>query len=761
MGSLRGPIPMNQIPRPHTAPTAAEIRALTRNLLRGCRCIFTAATLLTVAVGSKGAGAAGAAGPEDWPYSRPVDAPPPEVKSADRVVNPLDAFVLQKLEATGLTLAPEADRRTLVRRLYFNLIGLPPTPEQVEAFVNNTAQNAYGELVDSLLADPRYGERWAKFWLDLARYADTAGYEGDPDLPHAWRYRDYVIDSLNRDKPYDEFIREQIAGDEFEEIMGAGELPSAKPEQAVALTFLRLAPFTEPRGDETRHEMLSEMTSTVSSVFLGLTVGCAKCHDHKYDKIPIKDFYRMQAFFNTVQIAPPERGDIFQIGGPMPADFYREGEKEWAENKRQELHGIQGQLDTLRADFGKRAGSALPDEMQLPDAKQRADQLDDWISNPANEAITAAERKPFLELKEKLPFVKQHLKRLQPVAMSLRHSFGPPYESGVPVTRVMLRGEYDKPGEPVEAGFLSCITGNSEPAKIRLDPFKRWPTRSRRMTLAQWIASPENPLTARVMVNRLWAQHFGRGIVPTLSDFGKLSGGPSHPELLDWLAHRFVENNWSLKAMHRLMVSSGTYRQSSVAASDRAALADPDNSLLSRSKRRRIEAEAVRDAVLAVSGRLNPEVFGLPIFPPLPEDIAQRVKYDQSKWATDNGPEGRKRSLYIYQQRTLTMPFMQSFDGLVCEDSVPERRLSVTPLQALEMYNGDLVNEEVKHFAARIIKDAGDDPQRRIERAFAIAFGRAPTTAEIMELRDEAASEEKLTGLCRILFNASEFVYVD
>ena len=445
----------------------------------------------------------------------------------------------------------------------------------------------------------------------------------------------------------------------------------------------------------------------------------------------------------------------------MPADFYREGEKEWAENKRQELHGIQGQLDTLRADFGKRAGSALPDEKQLPDAKQRADQLDDWISNPANEAITAAERKPFLELKEKLPFVKQHLKRLQPVAMSLRHSFGPPYESGVPVTRVMLRGEYDKPGEPVEAGFLSCITGNSEPAKIRLDPFKRWPTRSRRMTLAQWIASPENPLTARVMVNRLWAQHFGRGIVPTLSDFGKLSGGPSHPELLDWLAHRFVENNWSLKAMHRLMVSSGTYRQSSVAASDRAALADPDNSLLSRSKRRRIEAEAVRDAVLAVSGRLNPEVFGLPIFPPLPEDIAQRVKYDQSKWATDNGPEGRKRSLYIYQQRTLTMPFMQSFDGLVCEDSVPERRLSVTPLQALEMYNGDLVNEEVKHFAARIIKDAGDDPQRRIERAFAIAFGRAPTTAEIMELRDEAASEEKLTGLCRILFNASEFVYVD
>ena len=286
--------------------------------------------------------------------------------------------------------------------LLVDLIGLPPTPEQVEAFVNNNDPGAYGKLVDSLLADGA-GEAWAKFWLDLARYADTAGCEGDPDLPHAWRYRDYVIDSLNRDKPYDEFIREQIAGDEFEEIMGAGELPASKPEKAVALTFLRLAPFTEPRGDVTRHEMLSEMTSTVSSVFLGLTVGCAKCHDHKYDKIPTKDFYRMQAFFDTVQIARPERGDIFQIGGPMPADFYRKGEKEWAEKRRREFSGLQGQLDAMRAEFGKRAGSPVPDEKQ--DAKQRAGKMDEWISNSGNAAITAEERERFLELKEKLPFV--------------------------------------------------------------------------------------------------------------------------------------------------------------------------------------------------------------------------------------------------------------------------------------------------------------------------------------------------------------------
>ncbi len=247
----------------------------------------------------------------EWPFERPRETPLPEVRSHAQVRGPIDAFVLAKLEAEGLTLAIEASKRTLVRRLYYDLIGLPPPAETVASFVKSEDPDAYPKLVDELLDDPSYGERWARFWLDLARYADTSGYEGDPDMPHAWRYRDYVIDSLNRDKPYDLFIKEQIAGDEFHEVMGAGELPLPDPEKVVAMTFLRLAPFTEPRGDETRHELLSEMTSTVSSVFLGLTVGCAKCHDHKYDKIPIKDFYRLQAFFNTVQLMPPARGDAF------------------------------------------------------------------------------------------------------------------------------------------------------------------------------------------------------------------------------------------------------------------------------------------------------------------------------------------------------------------------------------------------------------------------------------------------------------------
>lgn len=360
--------------------------------------------------------------------------------------------------------------------------------------------------------------------------------------------------------------------------------------------------------------------------------------------------------------------------------------------------------------------------------------------------------------------LKQQIKRLKPLAMSLRHSYGPPFEPGVPTSRVMIRGEYDNPGEVVQPGFLSCITGNEEPANIRLDPFKRWPTRSRRMALAEWIAGPENPLTARVLVNRLWHWHFGRGIVRTPSDFGQLSGGPSHPELLDWLALQFVKENWSIKAIHRLIVTSATWRQTSLHHDSRAAQVDPDNVLLWRFRRQRLNAETIRDAVLTVSGRLNSEQYGLPIFPPLPDDIEQRVKYSQSKWDTQYGPEGRKRSIYVYQQRTLTMPFMQAFDALVCDESRPRRRHSVTPLQALAMYNGRLVNEEVQYFASRVQDAVGAnaDTAEKIELAFQIALGRLPADDEIhtmSKLMD--GNDSGLESVCRVLLNSNEFVFID
>ncbi len=943
-----------------------------------------------------------------WPFKPLGRVTPPMVTQTNWISNPVDAFVLSKLEAKGIEPAPMAKRRVLVRRLHFDLLGVPPEPALADTFVNDRSPLAYGRLVDQLLNDPRYGERWARYWLDLARYADTAGYEGDPDMPHAWRYRDYVIDSFNRDKPYDLFIREQIAGDEFNEIMGAGELPGMDSERTVALTFLRLAPFTEPRGDETRHELLNEMTSTVGSVFLGLTMGCAQCHDHKYDPIPIDDFYRMQAFFSTVQIPPPERGDAYQIGGSLPAGFYRPHEQEWAAATRakikrevgeakQQLARLTKQLESRigksNAGFGlqvyggslgndyvfdtanvsddklhfavattngkqwsfftdgkpakelnKKSGGnngrwygdiAAPDYVSIGDYTEGTGQpkdaghkgafsevliydhpmvkhefdtlsayvatkydgrgetpeppvhglrfwldagdidsnaetpnpavgsrvsawvdkvakisltqaevgrqpmltqlgeapalmfdksflkanisrsgavpflddqigsivvifsalhkgegygfevggagamlgtfinpsagtdrkLRDYINDRTNDLFSKSERDLFYRLENRERFVKQNLGRLKPVAMSLRHSFGPPYEPGVPATTVKLRGEYDNHGPVVKAGFPSIFTGHKKPAAIRLDPFKRWPTRSRRMTLAKWIASVDNPLTARVMMNRLWQGHFGRGIVKTPSDFGKLSGGASHPGLLDWLANRFVDSGWSLKVMHRLMVTSSTYQQSSMVENAAARKIDPINDLWWRYEQRRLDAEAIRDSVLAVSGRLNPELYGLPIFPPLPGDIAEAVKYSENKWDTQLDHAGRKRSIYIYQQRTLNMPFMQAFDSTVCDESRSRRRISVTPLQALSLFNGDFANEEAVALAMRIRSEAGEGKWEQVRLTYRLVFSRPPSqeeTSHFVKFLGQAENvDDALVGFCRIILNANEFVYID
>ena len=356
--------------------------------------------------------------------------------------------------------------------------------------------------------------------------------------------------------------------------------------------------------------------------------------------------------------------------------------------------------------------------------------LRDYIQDYTNDLFTKKERDLFYRLENRERFVKQHLKRLKPVAMSLRHSFGPPYEPSVPVTTVKLRGEYDNHGPVVKAGFPSIFTGHDKPAAIRLDPFKRWPTRSRRMALAKWIASADNPLTARVMMNRLWVGHFGRGIVKTPSDFGKLSGGATHPELLDWLARRFVDSGWSLKAMHRIIVTSSTYRQSSLVKNQTVTTVDPMNDLWWRYEQRRLDAEAIRDSVLAVSGRLNPELYGLPIFPPLPGDIAETVKYSENKWDTQLDQAGRKRSIYIYQQRTLNMPFMQAFDSTVCDESRPRRRTSVTPLQALSLFNGDFVNEEADALARRIRREAGEGKGEQVRLAYRLAFSRSPSPEE-------------------------------
>lgn len=674
----------------------------------------------------------GASYEQHWAFRSPQAVTPPAVQKSEWVRNEIDRFVLRRLEDRNLEPAPPAEPAQLVRRLFLDVVGVPPEPAEAAAFTADPSPVAWDQLVDRLLDDPRYGERWARFWLDLARYADTAGYEGDPEYPHAWRYRNYVIDAFNSDKPFTDFIREQIAGDELVQITGAGELVSAQPEHLVALTFLRLAPFTEPRGDESRDQLLSEMTSTVGSVFLGLTVGCAKCHDHKYDQIPTRDFYRMKGFFASVQIPPPLPGDGFQLGGSLPADFYRNGERDWADATRrryeQELQDTRRQLDEL--------GKALAAKLTSPSGTATPDDVRKVIHQGEASALSAEDVRRYTELEQHEYHCINSIKRLQPLAMSLRHSFGPPYEPGMPATFVLVRGEYDKPSEAVAPGFLSAVTGHQQPAPYVQDPYKRWPTRGWRKLLADWIASSENPLTARVLVNRLWQHHFGRGLAATTSDFGTLGTPPTHPKLLDWLAVRFMESDWSIKSVQRLILKSSTFRQTAVRTNAAAAAADPENDLLWRFRRRRLEAEAIRDSILTVSGQLNPEHGGLPVFPPLPENLAEIQKVQgKNRWETQTGPESRKRSIYIFQRRSLNLPLLDVLDSLVPNTTCAQRRSSVTSLQALELYNGAFVNEQAEEFAERIRKQAGADPDLQIQLAFQISLSREASTEEVAQCR--------------------------
>ncbi len=719
--------------------------------------------------------AASAAASKHWAYQRPVKPAVPAVREPAWARDEIDHFILDKLEEKGLHPAPEADKAVLMRRAYMDLIGLPPSPREAAQFLEDPSTKAYEQLLERLLGDPRYGERWGRHWLDLARYSDTNGYEGDTDFPNAWRYRNYVIDAFNDDKPYDRFIKEQLAGDEFFQVVSAVPPPPPEPELAVALTFLRLAPFNRtPVSDENRDSFLSEVVSTTSSVFLGLTVGCAKCHDHKYDSIPQKDFYRMKAFFATLQIENTGR-----TGGTEPVEFYRPGEKEKMDRLRadyeQQLEATEKELETFRKPLLEQLAAhwkkEKPDETEEPAVKDLEKVINSENDNTANfekkpRLFSPQETEKYLGLSAGIRQLQRAIERVKPVAMSVRNADGPPFGPSVATTYVQIRGDYHRLGEPVEPGFLSAIEDHSEPAKLEIDRYKMFPTRGRRMTLAKWIANADNPLTSRVMVNRLWHYHFGRGIVQTPSDFGRNGAPPTHPELLDWLAHRFIEQDWSIKAIHRLIMTSSAYRQASQASLPEAAEKDPDNLLLWRFPRRRLEGEAIRDSVLAVSGRLNPQMSDLPVFPPLPEDLDEAQKVQGfNTWETDAGPAARKRSIYIFQRRSLNFPLLETFDASVPTASCARRIDSITALQALSMYNGEFVNEESRHFAERVREEAGNDPKTQIDRAFELTYSRKPTELErrqALKFLDSLAGEDNpLAGLCRVLFNSSEFVYID
>jgi hypothetical protein len=638
---------------------------------------------------------------DEEPYDRshwwfqPRQSPQPpdfsEPAARDWLRNEIDAFVLDRLRAAGLRPAPEAPRQTLIRRLYFDLVGLPPTPAEIDAFLDDSSPQAYERLVDRLLASPQYGERWGQHWLDVVRYAETEGFEYDRYLVGAWRYRDWVIECFNADKPYDEFVREQVAGD---------ELASADRSLLVAAGFHRLGPVRRNAGNQevagSRNEVLTEMTNAVGSVFLGLTVGCARCHDHMFDPIRQRDYYRLEAFLAATH------------------------EKEVSLASETEQAAWQQRTDELKAEM-KRVQQELgksPDDAR-PELQSRLKELEHELPPPLDALCT----------------VTNDAARRTPI-------------------RVLERGNWDKPGDSV---------GPRVPGVLLPDGAPELPTDvpGPRTRLAEWLIQPGNPLTARVMVNRLWQGHFGRGIVATPNDFGLNGDAPSHPELLDWLANRLVDGGWRLKAVHRLIVSSRTYRQS-VGPSDPAEgfAKDPENRLLAHFPRRRLEAEEIRDAMLSVSGRLNLKAGGPSVVVPVENDLVELL-YKPSQWeVTADAREHDRRSVYLFAKRNLRLPFMEVFDQPDLQISCARRESSTHAPQALELLNGRLSNELAGAFAERIERDAPGDTRRQVELAYRLATGRPPNERETA-LAADFLSRQPLGEFALAMFNLNAFLYVD
>jgi len=652
--------------------------------------------------------------PTWWSFRKPTPPPIPAVRNSALLKNPIDAFVLAKVEQNGLKPSPPADRRTLVRRAFFDLHGLSPTPEQVEDFVNDQSTEAYEKLLDRLLASPRYGERWGRYWLDLVRYADTSGFETDHFFTTAWRYRDYVIASLNADKPYDTFVQEQIAADELwstnMDLEGTLKLPKEKAanvNRRIGTSLFTLGPFPIEftyYGDQFRAEWQADAVDTVGSAFLGLTVGCARCHDHKFDPISQRDYYRLSALFaGSVEREIPlvSLFDVQTNSRSFPLLAQAQILKQMAGRGRGR-GAPQGELETQRAALLQKLGEAY---------------------------LRAPER--------------------YPTANVLAH------EEIVPDTHILIRGDFKKKGERVEPGYLSALNSGppiQEPKDALFVP-------QRRKALALWLTSPDNPLLARVMVNRIWQGHFGYGIVRTPNDFGRQGEAPTHPELLDWLAVEFARGGWSLKRMHRTIMLSNTYQASSVADQDSLGK-DPENRYLSRMNRRRLDGDSIRDTTLSIAGVLNLKMGGVGVIPPLTKEEIMAARMPNLWPANPDPAEHVRRSIYLQMKRSLTLPMLQIFDAPDTAASCARREISTVAPQALALMNSEFTSTQAEQFAARIGKQAGESAEASVDNGWRLAFGRPPTEKE-RQTALEYLRRNSLPRLCLLLFNMSEFIYVD
>jgi hypothetical protein len=759
-----------------------------------------------------------------WAFQKPIRPRVPKVNNLSLAENPLDAFILARLEKAGLALAPAADRATLLRRLSYDLTGLPPAPAELQSFLQDRRPSAYARVVERLLASPHYGEHWALHWLDVVRFAESNGYEIDSERPDAWRYRDYVIRAFNEDKPYDCFVREQLAGDGMA-TGGRGQVSGVRGQKKRAWTadhcaltpdpllliasgFNRCGPVhlvtgnTDPEVN--RQEVLTEMTGAVGSAFLGLTVACARCHNHKFDPVSQADYYRLQAFFAAAQpqeidiASPQERADharktlavsarltplrrlLAALDAPYQARLVD------AKKKRLEVH----YREALATDPKKRS----PAQQKLAADAEILIKVT-WDEIVA--VLTPGDRKKRAQLRAQINALEAQLP--PPIA----HAWTVREEASPPPTYILKRGDPKQKGVIVEPAFPRVLSPSmAAPRGKRLN----------RIDLARWLTRPGHPLTARAMVNRIWQHHFGRGIVATPNDFGFRGEPPSHPELLDWLACEFVSHGWSVKKMHRLIVLSRTYRQAGRKKEDRtpktkspvlfcpsrttnrkAMRLDPDNRLLWHMPRQRLRGEALRDAALAVTGTLYGPMGGPAVRVPLEKEVYELIFTEgepDGLWhVTTDARMHNRRSIYLFNKRNVRLPLFEAFDKPDTLTSCPVRPGSTFAPQALILMNGPFMQEQSQRFAARLLRECDCQTNALIERAYWLALSRPPRSQERALarhflasqadfLRDrlrsrqpvrwpvplpgdiEPAAAAALVDFCLALLNCNEFVYV-
>ena len=736
-----------------------------------------------------------------WSFRKPVAAPVPQVKNRKRVRTPIDAFLLKRLESEGLGFSPDASKLTLLRRAWLDLIGVPPSPKDIRAHLEDKRPDAYERLIDTLLESKHYGERWGRHWLDAAGYSDVTGFDSAVEnvivIDGMWRYRDWVIRAFNQDLPYDRFLVEQLAGDELVDWRSAEKYTPEILDKLVATGYLRSV-FDRTDQDVVnlvgeRYDVLFHLMEKVSTGLMGLTMGCARCHSHKYDPIPQKDYYRMLSVFasgyNPVRWLQPKNHHLPSVSKREQEAIERhnaEIDKPVAKLKER-LEAVyrpyrENLLDAKLKELPENIRPETKEALATPEGDRN--EVQKFLASKFEEQLTVTPEEMVKALNEEHLATHKKLSERIRILDGYRRSWNKIQAlwevAAPPKIRLLQRGEVERPGPPVRPGFLEVVSRPGETDAVR-PPETKGETSGHRLAFARWLARSDHPLTARVFVNQVWQHHFGRGIVETQDNFGKQGKPPSHPELLDWLAVEFVREGWSVKKLHQLIMTSTVYRQSSEgpAAGALALRADPGNRLLWRMNLRRLEAEILRDSMMATSGKLDWAMGGPPVEGPLMADGLKTLNphTDSPGEPADAQATGIwRRSVYLLARRYYPLGFLETFDAPLMQTNCSRRMNSVSPLQSLTLMNDDFVVENAQAFAQRVAGLSHGEPGEAIENAYLLALSRRPSREEaqiagahlarqkdlyLKANAEEAVAEKKaLESLCHLLFLTNEFFYI-